>query len=268
MSFTPETPSAPQLFTRVIVIPPGAPWDQHRAARLDAAHGAPLAGDEVVFALRRLDPWRPRTSARYGVAYRRCLGADVSETVEARLEGRSVRFRFGGPIARPREPRVLIVTAAMTLLAGLALMGGGFKAREVRAAKTETLERLEANALIGVRQDRRRRQTIAELALVRRADGAGRDFADLAGDLWWLGQVRDPAVKIQTVLWSRGALIVTGSGGDSPVRSAERPVERLQASAGQGVWRIGPPAAPVVRQGLVRPSVVSQSPPQSKAGGS
>ena len=55
----------PQVLVRVIVTPPGAPWEQARAAKLDAQHGAPLPISELIHQLRRLAPWAPGRPGRY-----------------------------------------------------------------------------------------------------------------------------------------------------------------------------------------------------------
>lgn len=255
---------ATKIFARVIEIPPGAPWDQYRAARLDAVHGAPLAAGDVAFALKRLSPWRPRTSARYGVAYRRKSEPGVSDIVEVMLVGRPVRFRFPGQAARADGN--LVATGVLGALAAAALLAGGLKAVEARAAKAEALTRLEARAAVLVRQDRRDRQARAEAALIRRADGEGRGFADLTSDLWWLGQVRNAEVALRRIQWSRGAMVITGFGAETLIAGAERPVHALGDAAGLRTWRIGalPPA--VVRGGVTRPSIVSR--PSGVGGGS
>lgn len=261
-----EAPAdAAKIFARIIEIPPGAPWDQYRAARLDAAHRAPLAAGEVAFVLKRLDAWRPRAPARYGVAYRRRGASDAADIEDVVLDGRTVRFRFRS--ARPRDLRGVLPTLAVAALAALALAGAGLKALEARAVKAEALTRLEANAAVAARLDRRRRQAEAEAALIRRADGEGRGIADLVADLWWLGQARAPEVILRKIEWTREAMVVEGVGDRRLVAGAERPVQLTSDSRGAKTWRVGSPPPPVVRNGVVRPSIVSSAPAPSGKGG-
>ena len=65
----PRSAAGPTIFVRTFTTPPGLPWDQSRVAMLEVRSGAPLPLGEVIYQLRRLDPWFVGRSARYAAFY-------------------------------------------------------------------------------------------------------------------------------------------------------------------------------------------------------
>ena len=59
----------PQVFARAIVTPPAPPWEQIRAANLEARHGAPLPLAELMHRVKRLSGWAPGRPGRFAVFY-------------------------------------------------------------------------------------------------------------------------------------------------------------------------------------------------------
>lgn len=59
----------PNVLVRTLVVPPGAPWVQQRAAMLEARHSAPLPIESLVLSLMRLEGWRPGRPGRYAACY-------------------------------------------------------------------------------------------------------------------------------------------------------------------------------------------------------
>jgi hypothetical protein len=258
--------AAGQVFVRLIEIPPGAPWDQFWAARLDAAHGAPLGGDALVWAIRRLEPWRPRSPGRFAAGYvRREAIRDREVVVDA--GGTPVRLRFAQPELRRRRVTRLALTGG---LAAVALVAGGLgvqKALELRSQREQTLARLEDNAARWERVARRERRQAADVALLKKAGADRASFADLAADLFWLGQAKAPSVAIERVQWSRGEMRVVSVGPGRPVLGSERALEPVAEVAGAREWRIGGASPTVVRGGIARPSVVVSASERSSGGG-
>jgi hypothetical protein len=258
-----ETPSSAdlQLFVRRIDIPPGAPWDQHRAAKLAAAHGAPLSRDVVAASLKRLAPWRARRPGVFAVAYIRRADLPPDGVVEGALEGKALRFAFqpaGLALARARK---LAITGLLAIVAIAALGLGVQTALNRRAQNEQLLARLESNASRGERLGRRSAQRALDMRLVRLAGAEHSSFADLAADLAWLSQARRPSALIQRVTWGSAEIAVLSMGPDAPVSGSERQMESEPAAAGAREWRIRAAAPPVVRSGVVRPSVVSMVEP-------
>lgn len=256
-----------RFYVRVMQTPPGAPWDQTRAARLDASLGAPLGGDALTWAVERLASWRPRTSGRFAVAYVRREDAP-SAPAALSVEGAQVRFRFSTEADRAGRLRTLAVGG---LLAVAAISGGVFgiqKALSVRTEREAALAQLETNARGWERVARLRRQGAADAAVLRRAGAEGAAFGDVAADIFWLGRAKAPSVTIERVRWSRSGLEVTALGPGQPVIGAERPIEAAGEAVGARVWRIGGPRVAVPqRDGISRPSVAMSSQERAHAGG-
>jgi len=256
-----------QPYVRMLEIPPGAPWDQARAARLEAAHGAPLGGETLLWALARMEPWRPRAPTRYAVAYVRREAAPGAP-LAVDVNGRAVRFRFPFPAGRGR---IRLAGRGMTVvLAGLVAVVAALdlpKALDLRGAREQALARLEANAQRWERLARRERQQRADAALLRKTGADRASFADLAADLFWLGQARAPSVAIQRVQWRPDQMQVTSLGPGAPVLGSERRIERLGEGAGVSEWRIGGQPVQVVRAGAARPSVMLSQAERAAEGG-
>jgi hypothetical protein len=257
-----------RFYVRVVETPPGAPWDQSRAARLDALLGSPLAGDALSWAVERLAPWRPRTPGRFGVAYARRDDAPAGLTTLA-VENAQVRFRFSTPEDRNRRLRAMAMTGLLATAAISGLGLGSQKALSVRAEREAALARLEVNARGWDRVARFQNQAASDTAALRRAGVEGAAFGDLAADLFWLGRAKAPSVTIERVRWNRSGMEVTAIGPGQPVIGSERTVEALGGSDSVRAWRIGPAhAAPVERRsGISRPSVAMSIQERAQAAG-
>lgn len=81
-------------FTRVVTTPPALPWDQARAAHLEARHTSPISagtsGQSLSIIVKRLEPWRPKTAGRFVAVYLR--GAPKGAlSFDIEVQGRTVR---------------------------------------------------------------------------------------------------------------------------------------------------------------------------------
>lgn len=258
---------APRFYVRVVETPPGAPWDQSRAARLDASLGAPLGANALTWAVERLAPWRPRMPGRFGVAYVRRQDAPTGPSTLS-VEGVQVRFRFSTPEEQTRRLRT---TATTGVLAAAAICGGVLatqKALSVRAEREASLAQLEVNARGWDRVAHLRSQAASDGAVLRRAGVQGATFGDLAADLFWLGRAKAPSVTIERVRWSSSGLEVTALGPGQPVIGSERKVEPVGESGGARIWRIGSASLRSVerRGGISRPSVAMSSQERQPSG--
>jgi hypothetical protein len=229
----------PAVFVRVVPAPPGFPWEQARAAALEARAGAPLPIAEVVFRLRRLDPWRPGAPARFAACYVRAQ--EAAETFEARVqvEGRSFTLRFTSSRDRDQRARRLGAIAAIagvtSLLFGLALstaisVRGDVEAR-LAAAELSSGHRLR----VAKTQDRIYRES----RLLETTSGPHRAVRDVLGDLAWLARSKAPTAHIDAVHWEQGYMAVEVRGDAAPFPNADRQVLKSQKPVRPGVWLWG-----------------------------
>jgi len=232
----------PQVFVRALVTPPGAPWEQARAARLDAQHGAPLPIAELLHQVRRLDRWGPGRPGRYAAFYVRAREfRDPFETT-VEVDGSPVKVRFGA--AAPDLQRlqgVGLVLAALVLCG--ALLGGGtmlaLGARSEAAAQLEADEQLAATRTRAAEAFRARSYQARELrALV----GQARPVGDVLGDLAWVASSKTPEARVVGLHWERGLLAVEARGEQAPFMAADRVIERSTRPLRPGVWlwAVGP----------------------------
>ena len=248
---------ASPVFVRRINTPPGAPWDQYRAAKLDGEFGAPLPLDQIAMGLKRLEPWKPRKTGRFAVAYVRRSELGARRAITAKVDDQTVVFSVGsyGPRTMLTDPRLglVIIGLAAAISMGLAVS----KSWRARTYNEAALARLERAAGRVSQQALRRQQEASDARLLANVKADGRSFADLGRDLAWLGTARKPSATIRTVHWDGGVLDITVSGPDRPVVGSERPVEIGPREDGLGHWRIGAATAPVMNGGVARPSVVT-----------
>lgn len=233
----------PRVFARSIAAPAGWPWEQARAAALEARHSAPLPVHEVAHQLRRLEAWRPGQPARFAAFYvRRAEVGDRLET-EALLAGERHRVVFVSSAQERRRMRMLALVglgAGLTMFA--AIVGAGV-ARQAGEAAEARLAALEVSA----RSDLRKAQTLNRqrrlaAAIEDRDRGPGFDMP--LSDLAWSARGKKPEARILAWHWEPGLSAVESRGKDSPFAAADRPVQRSGAPVRRGVWLwgVGPAA--------------------------
>lgn len=243
------TPAAarpqPQVFVRALITPPGPPWEQARAARLDAQHGAPLPIADLLHQVRRLDRWGPGRPGRYAAFYVRAREIRDPFETAVEVDGQSVTVRFGASGPDLRRLRSAGLAVALFMASG-ALLGGGtmlaLGARSEAAAQLEADEQLAATRTRAADAFRARSYQARELrALV----GQARPVGDVLGDVAWVASSRTPDARIAAIHWERGLLAVEARGDQPPFLSADRPLERSPRPLRPGVWlwAIGPAGA-------------------------
>ena len=236
-----EAPGAEprQVFTRVIATRPGPPWDQSRQAALEARMGAPARLEDIVYRVRRLDPWRPGATARFAALYVRAEEARGGLTVSSDVDGRLVTVKFTSPTEQVHRLRGLLIggAAAAAVVAILMTLAGTVTARRERTTQAlETVERAttvrqqEAGALRRVKRE------------ARALDAEGlrnRRIEDVLTDLAWASRSKSATAHIQALHWDHGFMAVEAEGAQPPFEAADRPLERAKAPVRPGVWLWG-----------------------------
>jgi hypothetical protein len=251
-------PDAPEPFVRTFEVPAAAPWDQARAARLNARLGSPLAESEVLISIRRLEPWRSDAPGRYCAAYLRRSEVAGELTLPRDVDGRPLRLVFRSPQAarERRRRRSLDVGLGLlaVVLAALALSKAASTGAQARVAVARA-EGSASRALAAQRAQGRRSRLADQLAL---AGAEGRTGADLAADLAWLARARQPGAPVRAVMWSQGRLAVRSVPTEQPpLAPAGRSIH--PSPEGAGMWVVDPPPRPLAAtfRPPGRPSTVS-----------
>lgn len=234
----PPSPADPTVFVRTFTTPPGLPWDQARVALLEARSGAPLPLGEVIYQLRRLDPWFMGRAARYAAFYVRAQeGSDLQSTVE--VNGRPMRVRFLSTAARNHRARSLAVLAGVT--GGLALVVSAAVTTAL-TTRAETAGRLDAVAQIAVAKTRAAKSLERQRLMGQALDEAGVRNLSLnaaLADLAWAAGARTPGARLDALHWDHGHMAVEARGDEPPFISGERTVIRADKPLRPRVWLWG-----------------------------
>jgi hypothetical protein len=216
--------AGPQVFLRTHVTPPGAPWDQSRAADLEAMNGAPLSLDLITMSTRRIDNWRPGQPGRFATAYVRSSEVGEALAVTRALGGRMLTFRFEPPAVREQRVRANMLSLGAAGLALVLVLWAVSAALGARARREADLQALEAQA---ERVEAEARGTAAQArdqALLDAEGLRGRTISAALEDLAWASRARAPAAKVASVRWKDGVFSVEAQGDKTPFVTVDRGV--------------------------------------------
>ncbi len=250
----------PETLLRVFQMPAAPPWDQQRAAWLNARHGSPLPIPEVIIDLRRLDPWRPGRAGRFAAAYVRRADVVSELSVTLDVEERPRTFLFRSPATEParRRQRLIDLTLSALLVLGLSAMGSW--AFIQRGENVRALEQAERSARLSLAMRHTALRQTRMVNLLASAGAEGRTGRQLVADLVWVATAKQPNVRLRAIHWQGGEMDVSAQGPVTPFAQADRDVAPAGSGgrAGESVWRV---KRLTIADPLFRPpSIVSNRP--------
>lgn len=237
-----EGAGVPQVFVRTFTTPAGMPWDQGRAAQLEARHGAPLPIVDLLHRVRRLEGWAPGQLGQFAAFYVR--RKDVVQPFETThdVDGKQVHVAFGGrtdPLRGVRQAGGTLVTVLTVALPVLIAAGFLSLAWSVRSDVTQQLDRLEIRVAAKSRlaaqaraEDRQSQTFVAE-------EGHAGQVADLVSDLTWLANARKADARILSIHWDHGLMAVEAHGSAQPLDPGVRRIVRAAQPTPNGTWLWG-----------------------------
>jgi len=233
------TAQTPTVFVRTIAAPPGAPWDQARVAGLEARVGAPLPLGEVVYQLKRLEPWSFGRPGRFAACYVR--SSEVGEDFETikEIDGRPVVIRFLSFTERRRRFRAQAVLAGSVAGAALLVLGAFASALAVRADLDGRLAAMEQGAALQLRQAKAERIIRDQDIALTQARVAGHSIGDAVNDLAWASANKAAGAHIDALHWEGGVMGVEVRGDVQPFANGERAVIKADKPLRPGVWLWG-----------------------------
>lgn len=223
-------------FTRVIVTPAAFPWDQARAAQLEARHTSPVmgvAGFDLTIVVKRLGPWRLREAGRFAAVYLKggVPPQGLSFTID--VQGRPVKVDIASKASQASEwrRRAWAIAAAAIVTLSLAFQVGVTLQRrahiEDRLAQIAPQIQRARTLNAGLSRTRQNAAALAELEM------AGRTVDDVVDALRTVTVSKDPGARIDAFLWDGGdwALEVRGDApplktGSVDLQKAPKPVRR------------------------------------------
>jgi hypothetical protein len=237
--------AGPKVFVRAISVPPGAPWEQGNAATLDARHGAPLPLSEVVYRMRRLEPWAPGRAGRYAAFYVRSREIGDDFIAHPTVDGRTVTVSFLSFAAQKRRLRKLTIVAGIAVGAiavGALSVASALSARERASEQIVTLQRVatlrlrDAEAIERLKQQTR----LLDAERVR-----GQRLSDVLNDIAWASRAKSPDVMMQSLHWDHGYMAFEVRGEGAAFRILDRPALKSPKPVRKNIWLWGVPPAEI-----------------------
>lgn len=237
----PVAASAPDvpLFVKPVTTRPALPWDQARAAVLEARLNSPLPIEELAWQLRRLDPWKPGAPGRYAAIYARRDDVRDGLTAIADLDGRAIPVQFPTPGKRQEQARRLAVTGVVASIAVFLLVGTSISVFAVRARASAELESLELATARRLEQVRVQKSLQAQSQAIARAGLTDRRASRVLGDLTWASHNKTADADIEGFVWEGDLFAVEVRSDASPFAAADRKIERSNSPVRPGVWLWG-----------------------------
>lgn len=219
------------LHVRTLSVPPATPWDQAKAARLEAHRNAPVRNLRVE--VKRLGHWKPGKGARFAAIYARTDQISKGLTTRTRVEGQVVKVRFaqeGEPARRAGLVAAFSIAAGGVVIALIAL-SAAFDVRAERERGIAEAEDIAALLEPGAAEGSDRAEAME--AVSGMAD-RGEPLEVVLGDLAGLASSRDAGVSVEAVHWRPEGLAVEVRGDDTPFIA--EPAERSSRPIRPGVW--------------------------------
>lgn len=228
--------SEPKVFVRSITAPPGLPWDQARAAGLEARLGAPIPLGGVTYQLRRLDTWAPGASARFAAFYVRSEEVHGQLTTFAEVDGRSVQVVFSSAAELRRRARRLAIMAGAAALVLVLLAAPALWALKARADAETRLTGMEQTVAAKMRQANNLRSLKRQARILDAAHARGRGLSDVVADLAMVSTAKAPGARIQAFHWDKRYIAVEARGDGEPFARLGRLVRKSDRPSRSGVW--------------------------------
>lgn len=239
-----EKRADPVVFARSLTVPAGWPWEQARAADLEARFGAPAPIKDLMLQVRRLAPWRPREAGRFAAFYVRAAEVEGRLETTVTVDGSARRVRFEAPATRTVAVRQwALKTVAVAGLIGILAWAVG-AALVARGAAEARLQALEQRVDVQLRRAEQARLLAAEDQALQTAT-AGDDMRGPLRDLAWVMAARRPDARIDAWHWDHGLTALEVRGPDAPFAASDREVRRAPRPLRKNtwLWAVGPGSA-------------------------
>lgn len=240
---SPETGAEePKIFVRTLSAPAGLPWDQARAAALEARLGAPLPLGEVVYQLKRLEPWSPGKPARFAAFYVRAQSIGERLSARPHVDGEPVVVEFLSRAERQRRSKQFLIQVTAAGAAAAVLLGAAFTVLSVRSEASAELAAAEQLATAKLSQAKAIQRLKDQTRTLNGMGLRDRSLDAVLRDLAWASSAKAPDVHVLSVRWEHGLMAFEVKGGATPFTLADRPIRKADGPANSGVtlWGVGP----------------------------
>jgi hypothetical protein len=229
-----EAPFKP--FTRVITTPPSWPWDQMRAARLEATHTSPVAVEDVSIIVKRLEGWSFNEAGRFVAIYLRGSEARAGVSFKLDIQGKTINIDMPSKVQQATDAKAKAQILAMSLIITLgfgAMTAMSLKRREAMETRLGALEvRLEQQ----LRQARTLSRAKADAQSLEAQKLEANTYAKAIRVLDRVTNERDTQVRLDAFYWNRGYWGVESQGQGRPVKTLSLDLKRLVRPVRSGVY--------------------------------
>ena len=232
--------SGPPHYTRLVSVPAAAPWDQQRAALLNARHNSPLPDDQVLIQVKRLGSWRPNEHARFAAAYVRKSDFAGGASFTEDLGGELVAFEFSSSASKTQARRRAIIDLSLGASLIVVILFGGSASVTRRAESEAALGAAQKVDEEAARQERLSARIAKNVSKLSNAGYAGRSGGDLLEDLSWLARSRNSNSVLQSFTWDRGDFVLRSADPTRPLSTAVD-AQSERSGATNHIWRVGAP---------------------------
>ncbi|HTN41929.1 MAG TPA: hypothetical protein VLZ84_12300 [Asticcacaulis sp.] len=223
-------------FTRMVSAPPAWPWDQARAARLEAQHTSPVSGDDVSIVVRRLKSWALGEPGKFVAIYLR--GVDIRQGLKFDLDvqGQKLTIDMPSPQQKAGQMRQGLWRIGLTAAMAACVLAMGSLTLHRRATEADRLTAIENQLARKAREATGIRKAKADALALQELGLGNRTMDQALADLKTLSLKRDPAARLDAFYWNKGYWAVEVRGTEAPVKDATVALRRSDKSVRRDVW--------------------------------
>jgi hypothetical protein len=222
-------------FTRVMTTPPAWPWDQTRAARLEAHHTSPVSGGDITILVRRLKPWAFNEPGEFVAVYVRA-GDAVGDGIDIEVQGRRVRVELPSRAKRDAMLKERAVQIGCVVVLVLAFVGLTMLALQRRASLEERIAQAEVRVQRLTRQSQGLLNAKADARALAAIDVKGQTIDQVISDLNRVSMSMNEDARIEAFYWRKGYWAVEARGEEPPVRGMDGDLQKSVKPVRRGVW--------------------------------
>lgn len=222
-------------FTRVVTTPPAWPWDQARAARLEAQHTSPVSGGDITILVRRLKPWAFNEPGEYVAVYLRA-GDATGDGLYIEVQGRRLRIDLPSRARREALIKERAIQLGCAAVIVLAFVGLTMLALQRRAALEDRLAQAEVRVQRLARQSQGVANAKADARALASLDLRGQTIDSVIQDLNRVSMSMTDDARIDAFFWRKGYWAVEARGDTPPVRGMDGDLQKSVKPVRRGVW--------------------------------
>ena len=223
-------------FTRIIHAPPGWPWDQTRAAKLEAHHTSPISGDGITIIVRRLKSWSFGDTGEFVAVYLRTGDTSAEEDFDIEVQGQRLRIEVPSRAARETAIREQAWQLGAGLVIAFALASLSMLAWQRRAALEDHLDSADMRVAHEVRDAKTLQRAKADAYALGTLDLKDQTAGTVLQDIEKVAMAKNDNARIDAFYWRKGYWAVEAHGDAPPVKGMDLNLQKSTKPVRKDVW--------------------------------